>query len=168
MSTQCETPGVSPAKLMFKRPIQTRFDLLQPSTAEQVLAKQQAMKERYDGSTKERTFAPEDKVYTKLGFDKEWTGATVKDFNGQIIGLELSGGRRCRRHLDNILRRREPVEPSEVENNHTSPDAEATHQSVEEELTEPNTVPVMNESAENAPLRRSTRSRQPVERYQAV
>ncbi len=131
------------------------------------------MKERYDGSTRERTFAPEDKVYTKLGFEKEWTAATVKDVNGQIIGLELSDGRRCKRHVDNILRRREPVEPSELENepaenNHTSPDAEATHQSVEEELTEPNTVPLMNESAGNAPLRRSTRSRQPVERYQAV
>ncbi len=69
-STPCETTGVSPAELIFKRPIRTRSDLLRPSTAEQVLAKQQAMKERYDGSTRDRTFAPEDKVYTKLGFEK--------------------------------------------------------------------------------------------------
>ncbi len=65
------------------------------------------------------------------------------------------------------------VEPSELENepaesNHTRPDAEKTHQSVEEEQMEPNLAPLMNESAENAPLRHSTRSRQPVERYQAV
>ncbi len=39
-STPCETTGVSPSKLMFKRPIRTRFDLLRPSTAEQVVAKQ--------------------------------------------------------------------------------------------------------------------------------
>ncbi len=93
--------------------IRTRFDLLRPSTAERVLAKQQAMKERYGGSTRDRTFAPEDKVYTKLGFEKEWAAATVKDFNGQIIDLELSDGRRCRRHLNNILKWREPEEPSE-------------------------------------------------------
>ncbi len=104
------------------------------------------MKERYEGSTRERTFAPEDKVYTKLGFEKEWAAATVKDVNGQIIGLELSDGRRCRRHLVNIQRRREPVEPSKLENepeenNHTSPDAEKTI--VEEEQAEPNTVPLM-------------------------
>ncbi len=35
---------------------------------------------------------------------KEWAAATVKDFNGQIIDLELSDGRRCRRHLNTILK----------------------------------------------------------------
>ncbi len=80
---------------MLKRPIRTRFDLLRPSTAEQVLTKHHAMKERYGGSTREQTFAPEDKVYTKLGFEKERAGATVKGINGQIIDLEFSDGRRC-------------------------------------------------------------------------
>ncbi len=74
--------------------VRRRVDLLRPSTAEQVLAKQQAMKERYDGSTRDRKFSPEDKVYTKLGFEKEWAAATFQDFNGQIIDLELSDGRR--------------------------------------------------------------------------
>ncbi len=35
---------------------------------------------------------------------KEWAAATVKDFNGQVIDLELSDGRRCRLHLNNILK----------------------------------------------------------------
>ncbi len=107
-STPCETTGVSPVELMFKRSIRTPFHRLRPSTAEQALAKQQAIKERYEGSTRERTFAPEDKVHTKVGFEKEWAAATVKDVSGQIIDLELSDGCTCRRHLDNILRRREP------------------------------------------------------------
>ncbi len=84
LSTPCETTGTSPAELMFKRPIRTRFDLLRPSTAQQVLAKQQAMKELYDGSTRQRTFAPEAKVYTKLEFEKEWAAATVIDVNVQF------------------------------------------------------------------------------------
>ncbi len=42
------------------------------------------MKERYDGSTRERTFYPEVKVYTVLDMNKEWAAATVKDINGQI------------------------------------------------------------------------------------
>ncbi len=98
--------------LRFRRPIRTRFDLLRPSTAEHVLAKHHAMKERFDGSTRERTFAPEDKVYTKLGFEKEWP---ILDVNDQIIDVDISEGRRCRRHLDNILRRKETVEPSDLE-----------------------------------------------------
>ncbi len=93
----------------------------------------------------------------KLGSEKEWAAATVKDVNGQIIDLKLSDWRSSRRHLDNILRRREPGEPTELEkepaeNNHTGTDAEKTHQSSEEEQTEQNTVPSMKESSENAPL----------------
>ncbi len=42
------------------------------------------MKERYDGSMRERTFDPEVKVYTVLDLKKEWTAATVKDVNGRI------------------------------------------------------------------------------------
>ncbi len=104
---------------------------------------------------------------------KKWAAATVKDVKGHVIDLELSDGRRCRRHLDNTLGRREPEERLELEkepaeNNHTGTDAEKTYQVADEEQTEQKTVPSMNESAENAPLRRSTRSRQPVERYQAV
>ncbi len=91
-STTCETTGISPAEVMFKRPIRTRFDLLRPSTAEQVLVKQQAMKERYDGSTWERKFAPEDKVYTKLGFEEEWQPLQLKTLTAKSLAWSFRTG----------------------------------------------------------------------------
>ncbi len=74
----------------------------------------------------------------EAGFEKVWAAAAVKDVDGQIIDLELSDGRRCRGHLDNILRRWEPEEPLELEkepaeNNRTGTGAEKTYQSAEEE-----------------------------------
>ncbi len=43
--------------------------------------------------TRERTFAPEDKFYTKMGFEKQWAAATVKGTYGQVFprGEDVGG-----------------------------------------------------------------------------
>ncbi len=90
---------------------------------------------------------------------------TVKGTLDQLASLN-----RDESQLNNILRRRESVKPSELEsepeeNSHTGTDVQKAYQRAEEEQTEQNAVPSKNESAENAPLRRSTRLRQPIRRF---
>nr|VZH96762.1 unnamed protein product [Spirometra erinaceieuropaei] len=103
--TPNDSTGASPAELMFKRQLRTRLDLLNPSTQDRVIAKQTKMKERYDVSTQPRVVAPNESVYTRLEHETNWCPAVVRKSEGQIVELELEGGRIVRRHLDQVRSR---------------------------------------------------------------
>nr|VZI18723.1 unnamed protein product [Spirometra erinaceieuropaei] len=107
--TPNDSTGASPAELMFKRQLRTRLDLLNPSTQDRVTAKQTKMKERYDVSTRPRVVAPNESVYTRLEHETNWCPAVVRKSEGQIVELELEGGRIVRRHLDQVRSRTDPV-----------------------------------------------------------
>nr|VZI52452.1 unnamed protein product [Spirometra erinaceieuropaei] len=103
--TPNDSTGASPAELMFKRQLRTRIDLLYPSTQDRVIAKQTKMKEGYDVSTRPRVVAPNESVYTRLEHETNWCPAVVRKSEGQIVELELEGGRIVRRHLDQVRSR---------------------------------------------------------------
>nr|VZI39803.1 unnamed protein product [Spirometra erinaceieuropaei] len=190
--TPNDSTGASPAELMFKRQLRTRLDLLNPSTQDRLIAKQTKMKERYDVSTRPRVVAPNESVYTRLEHETNWCPAVVRKSEGQIVELELEGGRIVRRHLDQVRSRTDTVsgEFGELELPATldrDPDiprtepllpAQGTTPSTEAYVPPPSTPastslgaeePVTAQSGaevENTALRRSTRNRKPVQRFQ--
>lgn len=191
-TTSNELTGSSPSEMMFKRQLHTRFDLLHPSRHNKVAIKQEKMKNRYDCQTKPRSVLPNDHVYTRLPHEQLWRPAVVRSSEGQIVELELKNGQTLRRHLDHVRDRREAVRgtPRDEEDfEYTDDDGvesaastEETSQSsvnrpgVHQDLVPNNTLERQHsEQAEAAvesegvtpELRRSTRNRNPVQRFQA-
>nr|VZI49984.1 unnamed protein product [Spirometra erinaceieuropaei] len=190
--TPNDSTGALPAELMFKRQLGTRLDLLNPSTQDRVIAKHTKMKERYDVNTRPRVVAPNESVCTRLEHETNWFSAAVRKSEGQIVELELEGGRIVRRHLGQVRSRTDTVsgEFGELELPATldwDPDiprtepllpAQDTTPSTEAYVPTPSTPastslgaeePVTAQSGaevENTALRRSTRNRKPVQRFQ--
>ncbi|BHF61639.1 hypothetical protein SprV_0100461400 [Sparganum proliferum] len=190
--TPNDSTGASPAELMFKRQLRTRLDLLNPSTHDRVIAKQTKMKARYDANTRPRVVAPNESVYTRLEHETNWCPAVVRTSEGQIVELELEDGRIVRRHLDQVRSRTDTVsgefgkfEPATLDRDPDIPRTE--HLLPSQSITTPAEAyvppppftpastslgaedPVTAQSGaevENTALRRSTRIRKPVQRFQ--
>ena len=64
-STPQSTTGVSPAELMFGRPLRSQLDLMRPSIQSNVMLRQEQQKHGHDQRAKERDFKPEDPVYVR-------------------------------------------------------------------------------------------------------
>ncbi|BHF85703.1 hypothetical protein SprV_1002887500 [Sparganum proliferum] len=192
--TPNDSTGASPAELMFKRQLRTRLDLLNPSTHDRVIAKQTKMKARYDANTRPRVIAPNESVYTRLEHETNWCPAVVRTSEGQIVELELEDGRIVRRHLDQVRSRTDTVsgefgkselpatldgDPDIPRTEHLLPAQSITTPAEAYVLPSPpftpaNTSlgaedPVTAQSGtevETTALRRSTRIRKPVQRFQ--
>ncbi|BHF83536.1 hypothetical protein SprV_0902667900 [Sparganum proliferum] len=191
--TPNDSTGTSPAELMFKRQLRTRLDLLNPSTHDRVIAKQTKMKARYDANTRPRVVAPNESVYTRLEHETNWCPAVVRTSEGQIVELELKDGRIVRRHLDQVRSRTDTVsgefgkfEPATLDRDPDIPRTE--HLLPAQSITTPAEAyvpppppftpastslgtedPVTAQSGaevENTALRRSTRIRKLVQRFQ--
>eukprot|EP00914_Ancora_sagittata_P009794 GHVO01018601.1.p1 GENE.GHVO01018601.1~~GHVO01018601.1.p1 ORF type:complete len:155 (-),score=13.38 GHVO01018601.1:313-777(-) len=95
----------------------THMSLLKPAvTRDMVQTAQADMKDRYDVSTKGRTFSPGEDVFTRRkGRGSPWNIATVLQQNGQDVSLELEDGRMERRHLDDVKVRRSADETVDEE-----------------------------------------------------
>ena len=72
-STLQSTTGVSPAELMFGRPLRSQLDLMRPSVQSNVIHHQEQQKHGHDQRVKESSFNPEDPVYVH-NFVKEQLG----------------------------------------------------------------------------------------------
>ncbi|BHF84810.1 hypothetical protein SprV_0902796200 [Sparganum proliferum] len=191
--TPNDSTGASPAELMFKRQLRTRLDLLNTSTHDAVIAKQTKMKARYDVNTRPRVVAPNENVYTRLEHETNWCPAVVRTSEGQIVELELEDGRIVRRHLDQVRSRTDTVSgefgkfelPATLDRDPDIPRTE--HLLPAQGITTPAEAyvppppftpastslgaedPVTAQSGaevENTALRRSTRIRKPVQRFQ--
>ncbi|BHF83534.1 hypothetical protein SprV_0902667700 [Sparganum proliferum] len=190
--TPNESTGASPAELMFKRQLRTRLDLLNPSTHDRVIAKQTKMRARYDANTRPRVVAPNESVYTRLEHETNWCPAVVRTSEGQIVELELEDGRIMRRHLDQVRSRTDTAsgefgkfEPATLDRDHDIPrtehllPAESITTPAEAYVPPPPSTPASTSlgtedsvtaqsgaEVENTALRRSTRIRKLVQRFQ--
>lgn len=81
--TPQSTTGVSPAELMFGRPIRSQLDLMQPSIQSNVLLRQEQQKLGHDQRAKERDFKPGDPVYVRnMAQGATWLRGTIVEVRG--------------------------------------------------------------------------------------
>ena len=83
-TTPYTTTGVSPAELLIKRKLRTKFDLIVPNTASLVRQKQEHQKQTHDHHAKHRNFEASDPVFIKdFSSPKSWQKGTVVQARGQ-------------------------------------------------------------------------------------
>ena len=107
-ATPHSTTGLSPAELLFKRKIRTRFDLAKPNLPGQVRSRQEQQKVHHDqaGSNRPR-FSVGELVYVKnFGQGPKWLGAVVASITGPLsYNVELASGQIQKRHCDQMIGR---------------------------------------------------------------
>ena len=64
-TTPHATTGTTPAELLMGRPLRTLLDLMRPNISAKVENKQLSQKLHHDNKARERSFAPQDKVYVR-------------------------------------------------------------------------------------------------------
>ena len=103
-STPQSTTGVSPAELMFGRPLRSQLDLMRPSVQSNVIHRQEQQKHGHDQRAKERSFNPGELVYVRnFGQGTTWMQGTIVQAHGPVAyTVSLEDGRVVRRHLDHI------------------------------------------------------------------
>ncbi|BHF72109.1 hypothetical protein SprV_0401517200 [Sparganum proliferum] len=191
--TPNDSTGASPAELMFKRQLGTRLDLLNPSTHDRVTSKQTKIKARYDVNTRPRVFESNESVYKRLEHETNWCPAVVRTSEGQIVELELEDERTVRRYLDQVRSRTDTVRgefgkfelsatldrESDIPRTEHLPPAQSITPPTEAYAPPPPSTPASTSSGAEQPvtlqsgaelettaLRRSTRIRKPVRRFQ--
>ena len=111
-TTPQATTGVSPAQLMFGRPLRTRLDLVLPDVAKRVCQRQMRMEDTRATSSI-RSFDVGDPVLCRdFGPAKtKWISATILRKTGPLsYEVILPDGRVWRRHVDQlILRHQKPI-----------------------------------------------------------
>ena len=104
------TTGCAPSEMIMKRLLRSRLDLLKPNLQEDIMDKQIKMKFRHDKTAVKKSFDVNDYVYAydKVNFPKWKRGQIVQQDGPLTFTVELSDGRRWRRHADH-LKPRHPV-----------------------------------------------------------
>ena len=168
--TPHSTTGLSPAELLMGRRLRSRLDNIFPSSEYNIQKQQTKSKINYDLHTKARSYIVGDTVYIKQNpNDKSWIEGIVSAINGSIAEVITKGGKKFVRHLDHIRTR---VNTDEKITNPAWPDDPLPIPAVPEKIDVQNSIPQSNnesypEPYSPPPIRRSTRDRKPVERYQA-
>ena len=174
------TTGIAPAELLMGRRLRTHLDLLYPTTKEKVQRRQREQKGRE--GTRRVTFQPGDRVMGRnFSAGASWLPGTILECEGEVaVKIKLDDGRIWRRHVDHV-RNTEVPEEIRVESQPTP--SSGTFESNDpltapaEQMTTPNncgtehTEQETQEQSQVEPpepmgLRRSTRDRQPPDRYQ--
>lgn len=103
-STIQSTTGVSPAELMFGRPLRLQLDLMCPNIQSNVIYHQEQRKHDHDRRAKERDFKPGDSVYVQnCAQGANWLPGVVVEARGPIsYTVSLEDRRLVRRHVDHI------------------------------------------------------------------
>ena len=99
------TTGLSPAELMFGRRLRSHLDLLMPSIATRVNAKQQQQqKVNHDGNCKLREFDVGDTVYIRnFRGTPLWIPGIVNQCRGPVsYSVKLNDGTIVKRHVDHV------------------------------------------------------------------
>ena len=153
--------------MLMGRRLRSRLDLLYPSIATRVESHQEKQKESHDTKRPLRTFQVGDLVYAEnfSGLPK-WIPASIVKVTGPLsYELELSDSKeiKWRRHVDSIRGR----EQHDSERKSCSPEISAPTQSDTPAYLLPNFTPdpPPPPPPPPPPLRRSTRNRQPPDRY---
>lgn len=159
-TTPHATTGVSPAELMFGRRLRSPLDKLKPELSRNVRHRQESQKSNHDYHAKEREMSPGCTVYAKnFGRGKTWlSGVIIEKKSPVSFMVKLTDDRLVKRHIDH-LRFRESTEPA-PDNDNTFP--------VGLPLTDIDVLPdeqYRDRTPSPQPLRRSTRSQRPPQRY---
>ena len=86
---------MSPAELMFGRPLRSQLDLMRPSVQSNVIHRQEQQKHGHDQRAKERSFNPGDPVYVRnFGQGTIWMPGTIVQARGPVAyTVSLEDGR---------------------------------------------------------------------------
>ena len=149
--------GLSPAELLMGRRLHTRLDLIHPDSKQRVVDKQEKQKSH----ARTREFNVGDRLYAKDFSNRDsWIPVTVTKITGPLsYELTTSSNRTLRRHVDQLRYRyiQEEITPDEID---FGPPLLPT--SAVEGSLGPGTT---SGSTPNQTLCRSTRTRNPVDRY---
>ena len=186
------TTGVAPAELLMGRRPHSLLDNLHPDISQRVERQQAKQKLCHDSSKPVRTFVVEDTVFAEKfsGTRPKWLSGTIAVITGPLsYVVRLSEGATVRRHVDSIRRRDDaPMDSSSLEfplsvplsiqspsSSHNpvliSPSTENVSTPIEVDVPPPLIDPAQMhlDSSVTIPqpsqLRRSTRARQPPDRY---
>lgn len=163
------TTGLSPAQLLMGRRLRTHLDLIHPDSASP-----KAMEKQHKAAVSgkpPRVFKPGDRLFAKAfnGQDK-WIPVTVTAVSGPLsYQVSTNDGLVLRRHVDHLRIRHtddNPRSSAEPELEIESDDWMMMSTPIENTTT-PRSVPVQPSPtpAPIIPVRHSTRTRAPVERY---
>ena len=168
-STPQATTGVSPAELMFGRPLRSQLDLMRPSIQSHVMLHQEQQKYGHDKRAKERNFKPGDLVYVRnFTQGTTWLTGTVVEVRGPVsYTVRLEDGRVVRRHVDH-LRTREVSDTTQ--SNSAIPNWDNTLSAPSSAETDSESDPSVGadhnqDGGSQATLRHSSRTRRPPDRY---
>jgi len=161
-NTPHSTTGMSPAMLLFNRPLRSHLDLLKPDIDLTVQNRQFQQKFYHDAHSKGRQFKVGDTVFTKnFGKGEEWLPGVIDAVRGPLTYLvRLNDGRSIKRHVDHVRTR-------SSEHNDTTgiDDADLSFGPAtdsDDPLLEPH---IVTEEVATAPVRSSTRVRRPPNRF---
>ena len=105
--TPHSTTGVSPAELLMKRQLKSRFDLLKPNIATKVEQRQREQKYYHDSHAIARQFQEGDSVYAQdFRQGQSWlTGIVVRGLGPVSFEVKTNDGQLIRRHQDHLRKR---------------------------------------------------------------
>ena len=107
-TTPHSTTGVTPAELLYGRPMATHLTRLRPDSAllDRVRAKQERQTVANNRrSAAARQFEPGDPVYVSAVDQRPWQPAVVVTVSGRQCDVRLPDGRHFRRHVDHLRAR---------------------------------------------------------------
>ena len=158
------TTGISPAELLMGRKPRSTLDLIKPNIADRVRHNQQEQKAEHDQGTVERHFEIGAPVFVKnFTSGPVWLPGKVTNTKGSCsYEVELLDGRIVCRHGDHIRTRTTTVDQTATVTDTDDPlmDLGVPPQQTDEEPPE-----TTNGSSSTPVLRRSTRNRQPPDRF---
>ena len=158
-TTPHSTTGVTPAELLMGRPLRTHIDLVKPSIASRVHAKQSDQKRNHDKRAKQRTFEVNDLVFVRnFSSGPTWLPGTITECKGAVsFGVLLEDNRVVRRHIDHIRCR--TVDVPAIPDSGISDDFELP------DISQPTDQPRTDDPPAQPILRRSNRASNPPNRY---
>ena len=133
------TTGTSPSELLLGRRPRTVLDLLKPHTAENIEARQEKQKQRFDQRAKDRVFKIGDKIYYyNHGSGNKWLPGQITKVTGPVsFHVVLDDGRHKRCHQNQLKFRETPV--MEADNYDDIPVVSADTEAVPEVVPATNT-----------------------------
>lgn len=142
-TTPQATTQQTPCFLFLGRELRTRFDLLRPSVAERVAAKQASQKDQHDLHAHSRSMSVGQPVMVRnMRAGDNWIpGVIVKQLGPVSFLVDIGEGRVWKRHVDH-LKVRELPEPTALEESFEGSVASPGPSSAEPVDTEAGTVPI--------------------------
>ena len=98
------TTGVPPSQLLLGRELRTRLSLIRPDVGKSVVDKQSLQKSSHDSRSRTRQFLEGDRVFVRTHRPgPDWIRGTIVEVLGPVTFIvEVEGGQRWKRHIDQL------------------------------------------------------------------